>query len=446
MRSLPRFEYAITRPFPWRWYTASVVFASILLLALLTILNLATVGYEPVTIISNDYNSSQNFWWTKFSQLLEPGGSCEPKAFSSGDALQTNTSAFSYTVQSVDRKVRNSTYVKGLSDPSTEFSPFDHISAFSYHGQSLEPICFEMHPTNPSMPFLLSRPTISSVVIESLANYLCEIPEDETGSIWKFYLSAKYTWSLMSTSRFDDPDTTPGTGLGPILRGVLDGVAEDLMTSILQMNTDAASVETIALSYNPSCANNDWKTCQSQPLIINSTASEPAVTLRNGTIVYDSETIPASVRSAIGNFLAAWGSVTRADLGWWGPGSIFVGDGMLNQTITAGADGANALRSGINQFSNNFPLQKDKMPPQTVISTFYSCHGKRRKAAGNLVVSILSSNLSMFFACWGVLVFFASYMAKRKHDSFPTSKHSDDDFESEAIPLYRRSVHTASSI
>lgn len=46
------FEYTITRPYPFRWFTPVVLLGGVILFALFTLLNLVTTGYSMESVVS----------------------------------------------------------------------------------------------------------------------------------------------------------------------------------------------------------------------------------------------------------------------------------------------------------------------------------------------------------------------------------------------------------
>ncbi|KAH8796862.1 hypothetical protein DL96DRAFT_1010285 [Flagelloscypha sp. PMI_526] len=431
--NLPRFEYPVTQPYPWRWYSATVLFVSFLALIVMTLINYAAVGYEPRVTISPDFRLTEDFWWMRFVPFLKHKGLCEYKGFAAGDIVQTSTDGFTYTVQSAEHRFRNDEYSEGVSDPTTKFEPYKGRGAFLYGAQPLGRFCVEAGPTYPEMPFSVHRPTFASASIEAMAKFRCELPMDKSGSQWRFHLSTKYVFSVSDITDYTNVDGSTNSRLGSTLGGVVDGLADDLMDSVLDMEFNATSIETIVISRSVACDAGASDPCPSQVLKLNET-SNPRITFRDGNRSNDLKLLPNSVNTSITNFLVGWASATRADLGGWLPGSIFVTNGMLNQTFAPGGRFANDLRANATKFSSSIPLPAEKGYPNTEISAFYTCHGKKLKSPGNLIVSIIVADLSMFGAFWGVLGFLASHMAKRK-DKALNATDTEDGYDSETVGL-----------
>ncbi|KAH8813779.1 hypothetical protein DL96DRAFT_1716084 [Flagelloscypha sp. PMI_526] len=340
MKSLPRLEYAITRPFPWKRYTESVVIVSFFVLLILTVINFAAVGYEVAPFTSIDINYQQNLWWSRFVKNVTK---CERKLFTPGDQFQTYT---------------------GYPIPNT----FARTAMLPYDGSSLKSACILPRLEDPKMLFVMHRSSQTAVEIESLAKFWCEFPVDFEGKAWGFNLTTQYSFSSTGISSFPSESTgshSNASSVGSDLAGVLDILGRDIARSIAETDfNESSSIETITTSRTVGCDQGDWNVCVERPLLLNKTDGT-AVDVRNGSHLSAIDAvglIPDSMNGAMDNFLLAWASMTRADLGYWSNGSIFVAQGMLNQTISAaGGVGAQSLRNGT-EFSSSLPFLADKIP------------------------------------------------------------------------------------
>ena len=63
---MPVLYYPITRPVILsRWATVSIIAAYIIWIATVTLINIAAVGYEPVTVSSTNFNNTDQNWYEK---------------------------------------------------------------------------------------------------------------------------------------------------------------------------------------------------------------------------------------------------------------------------------------------------------------------------------------------------------------------------------------------
>jgi hypothetical protein len=164
--------------------------------------------------------------------------------------------------------------------------------------------------------------------------------------------------------------------------------------------------------------------CQSEPLKLG--GSTQTVLFANGSRGTFSAInnpnpnfLSKPLNQSVENFLLALASATYLDLGATFPGSIFVGQGMLNQTITSAPD-VTAILSNATAFSiieNLFGIRQNisyaeqlrtrandpnsqsktggfmipipenlRAQKTATIQTLYTCHEKRRKGALSLII------------------------------------------------------------
>ncbi|KAK8100243.1 hypothetical protein PG999_010617 [Apiospora kogelbergensis] len=103
------FSYNVTRPYPFRWFTPTVVVGAIIAAALISFINFASAGYELVATSSNNPNatidnSSQYGgvrWPAYFIQKTQ--ATCAPATLPLGTLVYTTNNALAYTLNSVWR-------------------------------------------------------------------------------------------------------------------------------------------------------------------------------------------------------------------------------------------------------------------------------------------------------------------------------------------------------
>jgi hypothetical protein len=64
---LPRLHYSITRPFTIPYYTECVLFFGLIWLGLVTLFNVAAVGYDVVQVFSTSFEPPTQLWYERFS-------------------------------------------------------------------------------------------------------------------------------------------------------------------------------------------------------------------------------------------------------------------------------------------------------------------------------------------------------------------------------------------
>jgi hypothetical protein len=74
-------EYPVTRPIPLcRLWTGVLVLGAIIWVTLITLVNVAAVGYELVPVTSSVFNSSAQLWYERFmpiSSWIPKSRTCE---------------------------------------------------------------------------------------------------------------------------------------------------------------------------------------------------------------------------------------------------------------------------------------------------------------------------------------------------------------------------------
>lgn len=99
------FSYSLTRSYPFKWFTPVVVIGCILATALFTFLNVATNGYNMVTIETSEPNAtiSSNLVYSKWPSFVSARvrSSCDSRTLSVGQSYYTNNTAISYRLDEI---------------------------------------------------------------------------------------------------------------------------------------------------------------------------------------------------------------------------------------------------------------------------------------------------------------------------------------------------------
>ncbi|KAF4458104.1 hypothetical protein F53441_112 [Fusarium austroafricanum] len=102
------FSYAITKPYPFRWFTPVTVVGGIILTVLFTILNLGSTGYYLKPIFTEDPNgtTTQALQWfmrppLNWDRNIQP--KCQPKMLTVGDRFFTTNLGFQYSIKSITK-------------------------------------------------------------------------------------------------------------------------------------------------------------------------------------------------------------------------------------------------------------------------------------------------------------------------------------------------------
>jgi len=79
------FEYSVTRPIRLgRWGVVLFGLVALIYIAVITILNVISVGYENVEILSSSYNATQTLWYQHlpYGNRAPPSVTCNPTQLS----------------------------------------------------------------------------------------------------------------------------------------------------------------------------------------------------------------------------------------------------------------------------------------------------------------------------------------------------------------------------
>src|SRR5271170_397217 len=83
-------EYPITKPFTLPYFTQGVIVAGVIWTAFVTVVNIAAVGYDTVSVTSFSFNSSQPLLWYEQIPLIASwfpkGCTCSPSTIMPGDS------------------------------------------------------------------------------------------------------------------------------------------------------------------------------------------------------------------------------------------------------------------------------------------------------------------------------------------------------------------------
>jgi hypothetical protein len=100
-----KFTYPITRPLPYSWFKWVVLFGGIILTILLSLLNLASNGYDLVVQHSTDPNGTvSDYSWTNKLPVSVDGktsASCEPQNLQATTQYFTNKFGLTYALAGV---------------------------------------------------------------------------------------------------------------------------------------------------------------------------------------------------------------------------------------------------------------------------------------------------------------------------------------------------------
>jgi hypothetical protein len=99
------FEYPITRPYPFRYYTPFVIIFLTIASVLLSLFNTIVTGYDLRVPYSANPNATiaRKIWYDKpfFDGIKKLSPSCEAKEIGVQKRFNTNKNGFTYSLQSI---------------------------------------------------------------------------------------------------------------------------------------------------------------------------------------------------------------------------------------------------------------------------------------------------------------------------------------------------------
>jgi hypothetical protein len=86
----PWFYYTVSQPITLRHFNLAFLIVGVSYVVCITLLNVAAVGYQPVTVTDSDYNKTVTTWYTRFlenSSLFPEPWTCHPATVSINDGF-----------------------------------------------------------------------------------------------------------------------------------------------------------------------------------------------------------------------------------------------------------------------------------------------------------------------------------------------------------------------
>jgi hypothetical protein len=104
------FSYSLSRPYPFKWFTPTVLVGAVVATVLFSFLNVAATGYEMNTVESSNPNvttADRTFFsnWPAF-MAANTRPSCDAKVLGVSNTYYTNNTAFSYKLESISKQVK----------------------------------------------------------------------------------------------------------------------------------------------------------------------------------------------------------------------------------------------------------------------------------------------------------------------------------------------------
>ncbi|EQB48054.1 hypothetical protein CGLO_12750 [Colletotrichum gloeosporioides Cg-14] len=101
------FEYSITRPYPFRWFTPAAIVGGLILAIVFTLVNFSSNGFYLKTIYTKSLNTTEasftSRWFQKrpFNWQNDMNAECQPHLLTVGSSFFTSNLGFNYKVKSI---------------------------------------------------------------------------------------------------------------------------------------------------------------------------------------------------------------------------------------------------------------------------------------------------------------------------------------------------------
>lgn len=449
-------DYPVTRSFQWRWLGPLSFVGACIAILLLTVLNVALVGYETITIFSADFNTTQSFWYDTFMPYRKPapGAICDSHVFNVGDTFTTNYTIFAWSIQSIEKANAGA-------------------SGVSYNGTQL---------TNCDVTWIYVSGDLRTWSIDFSVVMSCK-----DAGMFDVSASTSFTISslpgilapLLGYSRSVNREAK-GDGRSIILDRLIRTASEDLGDRVgLAYNASSgASPVVFSLQSSPGkfCPDSMGNTdCATKPPTFN--VDYISSVDARGTLVQNYPDGPSNVPKIMDamltpvvlNLLQTVYAAVRLDLGIDSPNNFILHKEVMPQTLNSSfpvtaTTPANPGNIGLTShlFSSwSNPNATDSTgtdyswmwqfipevvaPGPAAIQVVYLCHVQSLKSPGSLIISVLVAVLSMFSSGWAVYLLVLGTLAKRHPESNYCEAHLPEKMRSETPPPFPQPYHAVAS-
>ncbi|TRM66292.1 hypothetical protein BD626DRAFT_487339 [Schizophyllum amplum] len=374
------FAYPITKPFRSKWRYIDWVLLAFggSLLALLIAFNVYFVGYDVISVMTTDFNRTQDLPW--YQRWKETGNACQEHTFYLGDNFRTNMSTFSYEIF-------------GLSVESG--NAHDSQSGISYSNSVLD-------GCNVAYFQFTTRVADRTVTLDVQVD--CPAPMNfQARTTWS-YTNHKVIGALDAS--FFAANSTP--------RAIIEALNyfgeinyHAIWNNDYTYNGD--QLEKFIVTGQPDC-NGDTSCRQVRP--------DVGVTFFNGIrhsdmgIVFDTNSSTSDLGfniDAVYDLTQVYLAAIQLDIGHYMDDNLFINgtafSTSLHPSYLTGTDAFITAASENGAAYVNGTLSGDgSASHSTIIRIPYVCNMAQRKTAGTFFFSVASATLSLFLSVWGLVL------------------------------------------
>jgi hypothetical protein len=415
------FSYAVSRPFPFRWFTPVALVGGLIFSILFTFLNFASSGYDMIVQPSSDPNAtvSQAGWlqhWPSFmTAKVQP--TCQPINLPVNSQLFTNQTALTYTMTGVwqhdegsdDRKILASlTYHNNVLENCSVTAVEVDLAALDRSGNQIAfaewgavvrtyTTC-QTHGTAGRMFVNLTQTydyipdtTLVANLDQFLGTGFQSRDAEARASLWWGETLMSAYWGVVTWEMQQERQNKTLFGEPGIRKGTVSFTPNDNVTDISNpsfFNLDYRFIVDSGLgSFTGFC-------CPDLPLPLSAANMAPAQIYPN--IWADADLLAKAAYSTV---LVDLGQAT---------GSNMLTDASLLSSLTSNFSYVQTLRANFRSGPANgsYDSLKGSNGPlgttPSIISTTYLCQVPQLKSAGGLIIAVLVADLVFMQVTWQV--------------------------------------------
>ncbi|ORY78402.1 hypothetical protein BCR35DRAFT_332284 [Leucosporidium creatinivorum] len=458
LKSLPynflTLNYPITRRFPWRWFGPLVLLASIPVIALLTALNIFTVGTETVTYESSEYHTGSTWLYDLAGQQAPTV--YDPARLRIGDTFRTNFGSFDYTLVAINGTGGS----KAAKAEAPTRRSFDNPSyGFAYSGADVASSCYSTsNYSDIFLRYVSLSADVDTFTVQGEVAFFCLVAD---GAVAQLVLSHLTQPFLFRPSAYHSNLRGGFRSLRSLYHDIVEDLVDRMALDLLQSMRLASSPENdtslaqVSLTGTMTCRGgsaSDLGSLYSCPLydkaadLVNNANSRLEAGGRSQFVELASmRNLPAGLSESINNYLSSLYLSNLLDLGVWSTNPLLSAE-LFNHTILpndaltaaltrepfpdrfyVGSSAAQASLLVYNQtqaessrlrepptFFVNDTLSTDSNPAWAVS---YTCRRTGLKKPLGLTLSVLIGDVALFGLIWGFFMYLPTNIAQRRENT-----------------------------
>jgi hypothetical protein len=387
----------------------------------LIVVAIASSGYEPLAILSSNYNTTQHFWYYDFTPEIKRGPLCAPHVFSVGDTFQTSQGAFAWSLDYLTNAVSTAT------DPSVKAV---NTQGVDYAGTPLLPGTCSVAALD-VVADLASWTATTTASIKCLSNSTFPVSASTSFVSSAFIEKASLDQNRLLVPIGLDSSVEIENKWAAQVMLMISGL--DVLTALrMNVNLLAPSVTSFAVKWAPKTGDPQ---CYSTvlPLSIDTIGFSNMTLINNGVAQGLFNSLYYTTTS---NFMQTMMAAVNLDIGSPCPSfmtepsliqsQLYPTPGLLDSTAsgyyaslaTAYHTFWDTLQQGnaylVQKYGFTFPLYNHDY---VYVNASYLCHLNARKSVISLIIATITATYALFMTGWGVVMAAATWFASRPTDS-----------------------------